>query len=397
MTTRLHIGNGAIYLEGWTNIDLPGPYTFLASDRPDLVERWRTTEDDYYGKNTDKSVDSLRKGPLHQETVCDVFGSLDNIPAAYWSVSAVLIRQVFEHLSITEAHKALDQLDGIMQPNGTLTIDVPDHEATLRLYRETGDRFYVRHLLGPRNSDRGYHLCGYTRERLRTLVEEHGFVFEAEEENIHLYPSMCLRFRKPGPRAPRDYVRLPEIPKHWKVLDIGPGAYPLPRADVYLDYDISKLTPLSDQGKSTILADIQTRLERIPDKSFDFVWCSHAMEHLESPAAAAATISRIGKRGCMIVPSAWKESLTNFEEQGHLWQCLPNPSEAAPPIFVRTNGQVDRIRHTEVMRSLCRLFRTGPNRIPEEQRQLRNWWYRHEAALDIVHFWEGELKVQVIG
>lgn len=393
---KLHIGCGSIFLEGYKNIDLPGPHTFLAKDRPDLVEKWQTTEENYYGKQK-ATIETLRKGPVHQDTVCDAFGSFDNIPAAYWSVAEVLTRNVFEHLSLKEAHHALDQVDAIMQPNGILRIDVPDHEESLKMYRKTGDEFYVRHLLGPRNSEYGYHLVGYTRESLRALVESHGFVFESVEPTIHFYPSICLRFTKPGPRAPRDYVKLPPIQNYWKVLDIGPGAYPLPRADVYLDYDIEKLTPLSANGKSTILGDVQTALSHIPDKAYDFVWASHCFEHFADPLAAAATVSRIGKRGCMIVPSAWKESLTNFEESGHLWQCLPNPNETLPPIFVRTNGQVDRIRNADTMKSLSRIFRTGPNRIPEEQRQLRRWWYRNEAALDVIYFWEGELKLQVIG
>jgi predicted SAM-dependent methyltransferase len=304
---------------------------------------------------------------------------------------------VFEHLSIAEAHKALDQCDEVMTHNAVLRLDVPDSKKTLELYRETGDPFYERALLGPRRDDRGYHLSPYTRESLIKIVEEHGFVFDGEEENIHFYPAFCLRFRKPGVRAPRDYVGIPDIPGSWKVLDIGPGAYPLPRADVYLDYDLDKLTPLSEKGKSTILADIQSDIPRIGDKEFDFVWISHCMEHLKDPAAAARTISRIGKRGCMIVPSAWKESLTNFEESGHLWQILPNPREDMPPIFIRTNGQVDRIRNIDVMKSMSRVLRTGPNRVSEEQRFLRKWWYQNEVSLDVVHFWENELRVNVIG
>lgn len=394
---KIHVGCGSVYLDGWRNIDVPNPKTYLAHQRPDLVERWKTTDDKYYARHEDKTQDKLRSGPLDQEYVCDAYGDFSNIPAPYWEAEEVLARHSFEHLSITEAHKALDQIDGIMKPNGILRLDVPDHEATLQLFKVTGDEFYIRHLLGPRRNDHGFHMMSYDRPRLRALVEEHGFVFEGEERNIHFYPAFCLKFRKPGPRAPRDYVKLPEMPASWKVLDVGPGAYPLERADVYLDYDINNLTPLSAKGKSTILGDVQQAMADIPNKEYDFVWSSHCMEHLKDPAAAAATISRIGKRGCMIVPSAWKESLTNFEESGHLWQVLPNPNETLPPIFVRTNGQVERIRHNDVMKSLSRIFRTGPNRIPEEQRQLRTWWYRNEAALDIIHFWQGELKVQVIG
>lgn len=393
---KLHVGSGSVYLEDYLNVDVPTDKTFLAPQRPDLVERWKTTDDNYYAKHEDKTQALLRKGPLDQEYVCDYFGDFSNLPASAWSVDEILSRHCFEHLSITEAHRALDQCDEVLKENGILRLDVPDHEATLKLFKETGDEFYIRHLLGPRRNDHGFHMMSYTRDRLRNLVEGHGFVFVCEEENIHFYPAFCLRFVKPGHRAPRDYVKLPEIPAHWKVLDIGPGEYPHPRADAYLDYDLEKLTPLSERGKRTIPADIQGSVDQVADKEFDFVWMSHCMEHLKDPLAAAKTISRIGKRGCMIVPSAWKEGLTNFEETGHLWQILPNPNEKAPPIFVRANGQVERIRNVDVMKSMSRVFRTGPNRISTEQRELRKWWYQHEVELDVVYFWENKLEVRVL-
>lgn len=393
---KLHIGCGSVYLAGWKNIDLYNPRTFLARNRPDLVEKWSTTDDQYFAKHPDKTISALREGPLQQEYVCDEYGSFDNIPAEYWSVDELLARHVFEHLSISEAHKALDQVDAVLKPNGILRLDVPESEETLELYRATGDPFYKRALFGPRRDVRGYHLMPYTRDLLRSVVEEHGFLYESEEPNIHFYPAFCLRFRKPGVRAPRDYVKLPDIPSDWNVLDVGPGEYPHPRADAYLDYDIEKLTTLKAKGKSTILADIMGGASQVKDKQFDFVWASHCFEHFSDPIAAARTVSRIGKRGVMIVPSAWKESLTNFEESGHLWQILPNPNEDRPPIFIRTNGQVDRIRNTDVMKSMSRVLRTGPNRISEEQRFLRRWWYQHERELDVVYFWTDKLELHVI-
>jgi len=193
-----------VYLDGWVNIDVPSPNTFLAEHRPDLVSRWKTTDENYYGRHGNKTIDTLRAGPLQQEYVCDAYGSFDNIPAPYWQCEELLARHSFEHLSMTEAHKALDQIDGIMMPNGILRLDVPDHEGTLQKFRETGDDFYIRHLLGPRRTEHGFHMMSYDRARLRKLVESHGFVYDGEEPNIHFFPAFTLRFRKPGPRAPRD-------------------------------------------------------------------------------------------------------------------------------------------------------------------------------------------------
>lgn len=174
-------------------MDLPFPNVFLASERPDLVESLGTNERNYYGRHSAKTIDSLR-APILQEMVCDRYGSFDFLPVAPKSVDEVLSRQCFEHLSVAEAHLALDRVRGVMKPGAVLRIDVPDHDETLRRLQETGNHFFARHLMGPRSNERGYHMMSYTREALRKLVEEHGFSFVEEEENIHIYPAFCLRF-----------------------------------------------------------------------------------------------------------------------------------------------------------------------------------------------------------
>lgn len=385
-----------MYLDGYVNIDLQSPKTFLAQDRPDLVEKWKTTEDKYYARHQDKNQDTLRAGPLDQEYVCDCYGSFDNPPAAYWSVSEVLTRHCFEHLSITEAHKALDAIDAIMEPNGILRIDVPDHEGTLRKFKETGDEFYIRHLLGPRRNQYGYHMMSYSRERLTEVVEEHGFLLEREEENPHFFPAFTLRFRKPGPRSPREYVTLPDIPAHWRVLDVGPGEYPHPRANVFLDRDASNVRRLEKQGKKCINADLMSGLPEVGSKTFDYIWSSHVLEHVDDVQKVAATLSRIGKRGTVVLPSAMKEGLFSHEETDHKWLILPSSCPCGPPVFVRHNPEyIGKARDIEMQKIMSRLLRTGPNRL-EEGRYLRKWFYRNEESLDIVYHWENELKVQVV-
>lgn len=397
---KLHLGSGSVYLDGWTNVDLQAPNTFLASDRPDLVNRWKTTDANYYGRHQDKTIDTLRKGPLDQEYVCDIYGSFDNIPGNYWDCDELLARHSFEHLSITEAHKALDQIDGILKPNGILRLDVPDHEGTLQKFRETGDEFYIRHLLGPRRNDYGFHMMSYTRDRLRSLVESHGFVFVEEEPNIHLYPAFTLRFVKPGPRAPRDYIPLPEIPDNWRVLDIGPGQYPFLRANVYVDHNVNNLRPLERLGKRTIVANLMSGLPELYSGQFDFCFVSHVLEHVEDVEKCVTTLNRVAKRGVAVMPSAIKEGLFGGQEESdHKYLVSPSPREGGPPVFVRHNPEYMRkIKDAEVEKATCRLWRTGPNRL-EEARYLRKFFYQHEQDLDVIVRWDTDrpLKVQVVG
>lgn len=191
---KVHVGSGTVYLDGWLNVDVPGPSTFLAKDRPDLVDRYLTSEDKYYARHQDKTQELLRQGPLVQEYVCDVYGDFAHLPIPLTSADEVLARHCFEHLSMAEARQALMALHFQLKPNGVLRIDIPDHEATLEAYRNTGDSFYKRHLFGPRRDERGYHLVGHDRKTLRALIEDYHFHFVEEEENTHFYPAFCLRF-----------------------------------------------------------------------------------------------------------------------------------------------------------------------------------------------------------
>jgi len=391
---RVHIGCGSVYLRDWINVDVKGPRTFLAKDRPDLVEALGTTDEHYYARHQDKTIETVRQGPLDQDYVCDVYGSFVALPMPYWDADEVLARHSFEHLSFNEARAALDTLDSVMKVGAILRIDVPDHEATLRLYKETGDEFYIRHLLGPRRNEYGFHMMSYTRETLRNLVEDHGFVLVEEEPNIHFYPAFCLKFEKRDLLAARDYVKPPyPIEDHWKVLEVGPGDYPFSRADVVADWNAEKLEPLS--AKRTVIADLGEGLPEFEDKEFDYVWCSHVLEHVDDPKACAQTLSRIAKRGTIVMPSAVKESLFNFEERQHKWLILPHPN-GGPPVFVRQNGDIERLKDTDVMSSMCRLFRTGPNRLGEESRHLRRWFREKEPLLDVVVHWQDKLELMVI-
>lgn len=193
---RLHIGSGSVYLDGWVNVDVPAPKTFLAGDRPDLVEKWRTTDAHYYAKHQDKTIDTLAAGPLDQEYVCDRYGSFAFLPVADGQVTDALSRHAFEHLSCAEAIVALRNLYRAMKTKGVLRLDVPDHVQTLELFAETGNPFYIRHLVGPRRGQHGVHMQSYSSTGLRELVQAHGFKFLEEEMNIHLYPAICLRFQR---------------------------------------------------------------------------------------------------------------------------------------------------------------------------------------------------------
>jgi SAM-dependent methyltransferase len=194
--SKIHIGCGTVYLRDYINIDVPCKGTFLAVDRPDLVERYITDEFDYYSRHKNMTVDVLRKGALSQEYACDRYGSFFFIPCHDDTVDEILTRSVFEHLSLCEAEKALAEVKRVMTKDGIIRLDVPDHDETMRQFKTTGDDFFIRHLLGPRRTKYGYHMASYTHDTLKSFLNENGFKYDSEEPNIHPYPSFCLRFKK---------------------------------------------------------------------------------------------------------------------------------------------------------------------------------------------------------
>ena len=194
---KIHIGSGTVYLKGWVNVDVPAPFCYLASERPDLVKKFQTTEEQgYYAKHKKKTLAKFRQGAEITEYVCDRYGSFSFLPIKSSEGTEILARQSFEHLSITEARLALREMNRALAMSGTLRLDVPDADATLRLLKKTKDDFYIRHYLGPRKTEFGYHCMGYNRDTLRRLANEYGFTLYGDEDNIHLYPAITLVFNK---------------------------------------------------------------------------------------------------------------------------------------------------------------------------------------------------------
>jgi SAM-dependent methyltransferase len=120
----------------------------------------------------------------------------------------------------------------------------------------------------------------------------------------------------------KDFVSFP-INKGDKVLDIGAGAYPFPHAthlaDLYEGETTHRTEPLTRSGLPFERCDI----ERLPykDKEFDFVYCSHVLEHVRNPGRACQELMRIGRRGYIETPTRLSDIMLNFTrfKDHHRW------------------------------------------------------------------------------
>jgi SAM-dependent methyltransferase len=98
------------------------------------------------------------------------------------------------------------------------------------------------------------------------------------------------------------------------VLDVGSGASPNLRANVLCDKFVADATERGGQplrlDRPFFIADAQ----QLPfaDKAFDFVICSHLLEHVEDPAAVLEELQRVAPRGYIETPNANYEKLQGF-------------------------------------------------------------------------------------
>jgi len=122
------------------------------------------------------------------------------------------------------------------------------------------------------------------------------------------------------------------IPSEAKVVDVGGGAAPFPRADYVIDaMPYEKLGAGSDGNIHKSLGIrpryseqrwIQTDLcDRHPwpiaDKAFDFATCSHLLEDIRDPIWVCSELRRIARAGYIEVPSRVVEQSKGIENPRH--------------------------------------------------------------------------------
>jgi SAM-dependent methyltransferase len=120
-------------------------------------------------------------------------------------------------------------------------------------------------------------------------------------------------------RSPKSRLDL-HISRSERVLEVGGGHNPHPRANVVVDKfpetNAHRSGDLKILKKQTFL---QADGENLPfkDKEFDYVICCHVLEHAEDPVKFLAEQFRVAKRGYIETPSLLGEYL--FPRQSHRW------------------------------------------------------------------------------
>ncbi|MFZ9506935.1 MAG: class I SAM-dependent methyltransferase [Burkholderiaceae bacterium] len=117
-----------------------------------------------------------------------------------------------------------------------------------------------------------------------------------------------------------------DIPTDSKVLDVGSGGWPFKRATALADKYVGATTHRVESIVQDTRPFFEVDLESLPfaDRSYDFVFCSHVLEHTDNPGAAMRELMRVGNRGYIEVPTRLSDVMFNFTRipNHHRWHGL---------------------------------------------------------------------------
>lgn len=388
---KLHVECASIYLEGYKNVAPKGLHPY---EKPELIEANKTTIDDYWGRKQGRDL-HVEGIPLPEQTAVDLLSDMRKLPYVD-QVDKIVCIQAFEHLTLDDARRALLNWWNALRVGGTVIISVPDPIATAQLlqFESVGVREWaIRHLMGDGINAYALHHWAYTEENLRKLLTEYGFTDIERLTTIHWYPSVILKARKADPFIAErtGYQPLPDFPAGWKILDIGPGNFPLPRATHFLDVKRFEGIPeekLTEFDLNDLLQDVKLPF---PDNHFDFVYCSHVLEHLESPRVVMRELERVGKRGFVEVPSICLDFMMKHGTSHEKWACW---------------GYGNRILFIEKAREQNQLFLDWNRtwgwffhhavhgiRLEAIHRSIRYFFWKNQRLLNIQASWDKDEEI----
>ncbi len=169
--------------------------------------------------------------------------------------------------------------------------------------------------------------------------------------------------------------RITDIKPTDRVLDIGPGASPHPRADVLLELRYADQQEYFKQlgHENPLVTDKEvvyydgTRFP-FPDGSFDYVIASHVLEHVPDVPGFLSEVFRVGKRGYFEYPLAYYDLIYNIDAHLNFLKWSPEgmrylkqadtPLDAFRPLQTLMRSTLAK-GHTGLVNDLVDLFMEG--------------------------------------
>ena len=137
----------------------------------------------------------IREGYLNVDPNIDTADfkvSVLSMPIQDNSVETINASHVLEHLSKYEVSRALKECHRVLQPNGTIEIEVPDLAWCLQnwLNQPEDNRWggELDKVFGQQSYEGDSHKCGFSLVKLKGLLEEAGFIeINIKKEFSHMF------------------------------------------------------------------------------------------------------------------------------------------------------------------------------------------------------------------
>lgn len=165
------------------------------------------------------------------------------------------------------------------------------------------------------------------------------------------------------------------------VIDIGSGAKPNPYANVLTDFypDASfHRAGMLDEDRPVVVCSVEDMPFR--DKSFDFSFCTHVLEHVPNLEKAIPEIVRISDGGLIETPRYGKDFMLGTSKQ-HYWQVVPHDNE----LFFFQYLDNERFESSEAspcMRDWCSNTKT----------EFQDYFWEKQLLFNSLLRWENEVK-----
>jgi ubiquinone/menaquinone biosynthesis C-methylase UbiE len=119
------------------------------------------------------------------------------------------------------------------------------------------------------------------------------------------------------------------------------------------------------------------------DNSFDFVCCSHVLEHVSDPERACSELMRVARRGYIEVPAPGKDMLFAWAGEMHRWQVVAHAYELH--FFESTERQREGVRSGAWQDVIY-----GKTYSP-----LQDMFADNQDVFNVMFLWEGRFRCHV--
>ena len=182
----------------------------------------------------------------------------------------------------------------------------------------------------------------------------------------------------------------PRVPSREKEIPSHPGCWPgkVPICCRNPLFDVSDENRALLGGKSLVLGNLDEELPFSTD-FFDFVYCSHVLEHLESPIFGLSELQRVGKRGFVEIPSVLLDFLAHHGKTHPKWACWGASAENGVLLFIEKTKAQNRL-FLDFNSCWGAFFNHALHgvRLSAPQRDIRAFFWQNQQLLNISASWD---------